>query len=83
MISRSLRLSLIAGSTLLAGAFVAPAFGQSYGAMPRGACMSKQTHVSSTPARVYQQPVYDAGDSAAPVRQTQRTRRAKGFGSPF
>lgn len=78
---RLVRVSLIVTSTLIAGALAAPTFGQSYGAMPRGYC-AKSTRVSAPPARVQHQPAYDAGDSA-PVREAQRPRRARGFGSPF
>jgi hypothetical protein len=81
MTKRLVRVSLIATSTLIAGALAAPTFGQSYGAMPRGYC-AKSTRVSyAPPVRVHPQPVYDAGYSA-PVREAQR-RRARGFGSPF
>lgn len=84
MINRSLRVSAIVASTLIAGTLTAPAFGQSYGAVPRGACLTKPTRVAYTPpVAMHQQPVVsDAGESAS-ARQTQRPRRARGFGSPF
>lgn len=84
MINRSLRGSALLVGTLIIGAFAAPAFGQSYGAVPRGPC-AKAAPVAAAPVTTaYQQPVaHDAGDDAAPVRQTQRPRRARGFGSPF
>lgn len=83
MINRSLRASALLVGTLIIGALAAPAFGQSYGAVPRGSC-AKAARVAAAPVMTaYQQPVvHDAGD-AAPVRQTQRPRRARGFGSPF
>jgi len=83
MTNRLTRVSLIVASTFVAGALAAPAFGQSYGAMPRGACMkSARTATSTPPAQVRQQPIHDVA-YAAPVRETQRPRRARGFGSPF
>lgn len=83
MINRSLRVSMIVAGTLIAGVFTAPAFGQSYGAVPRGACLKAARVSYAPPMRMHPQPVVsDAGDSA-PVRQSQRPRRTKGFPSPF
>lgn len=84
MINRSLRGSAFLVGTLIFGTLAAPAFGQSYGAVPRGSCAKAARVAAAAPVMTaYQQPVvHDAGD-AAPVRQTQRPRRARGFGSPF
>ncbi len=82
MTNRLTRVSLIVASTFIAGALAAPAFGQGYGAMPRGACMKSARTTSAPPAQFRQQAIHDAAYTA-PVRETQRPRRAKGFGSPF
>ncbi|MBM3621078.1 MAG: hypothetical protein FJX20_10345 [Alphaproteobacteria bacterium] len=86
MIKRSFSASVLFTGIVLSGVFAAPAFGQSYGVMPRGAC-AKSTARSSMaqPQVAYQHVAHDAAYSApaaAPVRETQRPRR-RGFGSPF
>lgn len=81
MIKRSFNSTLLITGILLSGAVAAPAFAQSYGIMPRGACPKQARVAKSTP--VYHQPAYEvAYSSAAPVREAPRAKR-RGFGSPF
>jgi len=83
MLNRSMRVALIVAGTLAAGALAAPAFAQSYGAMPRGYC-AKQTSASrAAPTTRYQQHSAYASGDVAPVRETRRPRKARGFPSPF
>lgn len=88
MIKRSFPASIFFASIVLSSVLTAPAFAQSYGMMPRGAC-SKSTVKSSMarPQVHYQQVAHDddayAPPVSAPVRDAQRQRRAKRLGSPF
>lgn len=86
MIKRSFSVSVLFTGIVLSGVFAAPAFGQSYGMIPRGACPKSASKSSMVqPQAQYQYAAHDAAYSApvsAPVRETQRPRR-RGFGSPF
>ncbi|MBX3499351.1 MAG: hypothetical protein KF889_07900 [Alphaproteobacteria bacterium] len=82
MIKRSFTSIILASGIVLSGVLAAPAFAQSYGAMPRGAC-PKSASASYVPkVHVQHQTAYEAAYSA-PVRETRRPRRSRGFGSPF
>ena len=80
MIKRSFNSTLLVTGILLSGVVAAPAFAQSFGTMPRGAC-PKQARVAKS-TTVYHQPAYEVAYSAAPVREAPRPKR-RGFGSPF
>jgi hypothetical protein len=86
MIKRSFSASILFTGIVLSGVFAAPAFAQSYGVMPRGACAKSTTRSAMSQPQVhYQQVAHDSAYAApvsAPARETQRPRK-RGFGSPF
>jgi hypothetical protein len=86
MIKRSFAGSVLFTGIVLSGVLAAPAFAQSYGMVPRGACLKSTTTSSMAPPQVgYQRVAQDVAYAApvsAPAREAQRPRK-RGFGSPF
>lgn len=82
MIKRSFAASILFTGIVLSSVPAAPAFAQSFGVMPRGACAKStvRSFMVQPPAQ-YHQVAQDVA-YPAPVRETQRPRK-RGFGSPF
>jgi hypothetical protein len=86
MIKRSFCASALITGLLLSGVLAAPAFAQSYGVKPRGYCppaqQTSRAYYSPAPVQMMYQPAQIAGDSA-PAPERSRSRKGRGFPSPF